>query len=179
MQAYVDACRSSKLRFPFGFAPENFVVPVRAKFRIDVDEIDIFLRQLSQLVELFTALDYAGIYQSGCLMRNVHLYESKPQSRAPAKMSLRSLLRSLREPRECAASRGRRPNEETSVVRNLSEFGCKLACQRDRTTRHSGSIAARTLAKRKIDTARPNATTRTRRCSNFPDALVKEKHCGR
>ncbi len=31
----------------------------------------------------------------------------------------------------------------------------------------------------KIDTARPNATTRTRRCSNFPEALAEGKHCGK
>src|SRR5439155_22511247 len=36
---------------------------------------------------------------------------------------------------------------------------------------HKGSIAIRTSANKKTATAKPNATERTRPCSNFPDAL--------
>ena len=39
---------------------------------------------------------------------------------------------------------------------------------------HRESIAVRTTAKRKTATAKANATARTRRCSNFPEALAKK-----
>src|SRR5947207_15929659 len=39
---------------------------------------------------------------------------------------------------------------------------------------HNGSIAVRTTATRKTVTAKANATTRTRRCSNLLDALAKK-----
>jgi len=37
-----------------------------------------------------------------------------------------------------------------------------------------GSVAVRTRAKRKTAVAKANATIRTLRCSNFPDALAKK-----
>jgi hypothetical protein len=43
-----------------------------------------------------------------------------------------------------------------------------------RAAAHSGSIAVRTRANAKTAAAKANATTRTRRCSNFPDALAKK-----
>jgi hypothetical protein len=44
----------------------------------------------------------------------------------------------------------------------------------DRYSVHHGSISVRTTANMKTATAKANATTRTRRCSNFPDALAKK-----
>src|SRR5262249_12325009 len=39
---------------------------------------------------------------------------------------------------------------------------------------NTGSIAVRTTAKRKTDTAKANATTRTRRCLNLLEAFAKK-----
>jgi hypothetical protein len=39
---------------------------------------------------------------------------------------------------------------------------------------HIGNTAVRTTANAKTATAKTNATTRTRRCSNFPEALAKK-----
>ena len=43
------------------------------------------------------------------------------------------------------------------------------------TCLHCGSITVRTTANRKTATAKANATTRTLRCSNFPEALAKKR----
>ena len=46
--------------------------------------------------------------------------------------------------------------------------------ERDCFSVQYGSIAVRTTANAKTATAKANAMTRTRRCSNFPDALAKK-----
>ncbi len=47
--------------FLFRFAPEHFVVPVRIKWRIYVDEIDTAGGELSQLIEIVAAIDDARV----------------------------------------------------------------------------------------------------------------------
>ena len=44
--------------------PENFVVTVRVKRRVDVDQIDARVGQLSQLLEIVPAVDDARVNES-------------------------------------------------------------------------------------------------------------------
>src|SRR5688572_20345295 len=53
-------------------------------------------------------------------------------------------------------------------------FGTTDFSARRDTADHCGSITMRTAAKAKTAAAKTNARTRTRRCSNFPDALAKK-----
>lgn len=45
----------------FCLAPEDFVVPVRVEGRVDVDQIDARLRQLSKLLQVIPAIDDARV----------------------------------------------------------------------------------------------------------------------
>ena len=45
------------------FAPEDFVVAVRVKRRVDVDQIDAAVGQLAQLIEVIAAVDNARVDQ--------------------------------------------------------------------------------------------------------------------
>jgi hypothetical protein len=52
-----------KSGFLFCLAPENFVIAVRVERRVNVNQIDAFLRQLPKLIEIVSAIDNAGIQQ--------------------------------------------------------------------------------------------------------------------
>ena len=48
-----------------GLAPKNFVVAIRVERRVDVNQIDARLRQLTELVEIIAAVDNASVEQRG------------------------------------------------------------------------------------------------------------------
>jgi hypothetical protein len=46
---------------PWVPAPEDFVVAIRVKRRVDINQIDAVVRQLAQLVEIIAAIDDARV----------------------------------------------------------------------------------------------------------------------
>src|SRR6188472_406344 len=66
--------------------------------------------------------------------------------------------------RDCLCSFLLPPHATEQESRCVASFTCL----------HSGSMVIRTTANRKTATAKANATTRTLRCSNFPEALAKK-----
>ena len=58
----------------FCLAPKHLIVPVRIKWRVDVDKIDARGGEFSQLVEIITAVDDARVDERRGLCR--HFFQS-------------------------------------------------------------------------------------------------------
>ena len=82
-----------------GLASEDFVVAVRVKGRVDVDEIDALRGELLELVEIVAAINGAGVHEGGGFCGS----HAADASRARAARSIARVPRGA----GCAAARAR------------------------------------------------------------------------